>query len=145
MVFLEQLYHTFNQSAKFLSNVKIPGSKYWLKTMLNIIFDIKYYKNIRIHVICTQVLAHFVIPSPYFDRFFIITTLSCFFFFFFFFLFCFLLFFFYQLFFLKTISNHCLQYVFVFSIRVLILSNRNQLHIATYLENEWGPLKLAPL
>ena len=30
----------------------------------------------------------------------------------------------------------------MFSVSVSILSNSNQLHIATYLENEWGSLKL---
>ena len=44
--------------------------------------------------------------------------------------------------FLTTICSHCFQYVFIFSIWVSILSNSNQLHSATCLENEWGSLKL---
>ena len=64
--------------------------------MLAIMFDIKHYKNIRIHVICMQVLAHFVTPPPYFDRVFIISMLSCFF--------------------LIAICSHCYQYVLIFSI-----------------------------
>ena len=48
----------------------------------------------------------------------------------------------YQFFFLITICSHCFQYVFIFSVWVSILSNSNQLHIATCLENERGSLKL---
>ena len=90
--------------------------------MLTTIFDIKYYKNIWIHVICMQVLAHFITPPPYFDSVSIIFILS--------------------IFILKTIRSHCFQYVSIFSLWVSILSNSNQLHISTCLENEWGSLKL---
>ena len=90
--------------------------------MLTTMSDIKYYKNIWIHVICMQVLAHFITPPPYFDRVSIISMLPSFF--------------------LIRICSHCFQYVFIFSVWVSILSNSNQLHISTYLENEWGSLKL---
>ena len=33
-------------------------------------FDTKYNKDIRIHVICMQVRAHIITPPPYFDRVF---------------------------------------------------------------------------
>ena len=45
--------------------------------MLTIMFDIKYYKNIRIQVISMQVLAQFVTSHPYFDSVFIIYILPC--------------------------------------------------------------------
>ena len=67
-------------------------------------------------------MALFIAPPPYFDRVSIISMLSSFF--------------------LITICSHCFQYVFIFSVWVSILSNSNQLHIATCLENEWGSLKL---
>ena len=67
-----------------------------IENMLTTMFDIKYYKNIWIHVICVQVLAHFITPPPYFDRVSIISMLS--------------------IFFLITICSHCFQYVFIFSV-----------------------------
>ena len=45
-----------------------------LSGALTTIFDIKYYENIWIHVICVQVLAHFITPSSYFDRVSIISV-----------------------------------------------------------------------
>ena len=47
--------------------------------MLTTMFDIKYYKNIWVHVICMQVLAHFIPPPPDFDRVSIISMLLNFF------------------------------------------------------------------
>ena len=85
-------------------------------------FDIKYYKKYLDTCYLLASFGSFYNPTPYFDRVSITSMLSSFF--------------------LITICSHCFQYVFIFSVWVSILSNCNQLHIATCLENEWGSLKL---
>ena len=90
--------------------------------MLITMFDIKYYKKYLDTCYLHASFGSFYNPTPYFDRVSIISMLSSFF--------------------LRKIYSNCFQYVFIFSVLVSILSNSNQLHIATCLEDEWDSLKL---
>ena len=85
--------------------------------MLTTMFDIKYHKKYLDTCSLRASFGSFYYPTPLFWQGF-------------------------PSFFLITICSHCFQYVFMFSVWVSILSNINQLHVATYLENELGSLKL---